>query len=72
MFHSGKVVLSSEELGKLKISNGTLADEVALAIGSIGENMILRRAYCYETVRNDINVAVSVHPSCTNSANLFG
>ncbi|KAK6619333.1 hypothetical protein RUM44_003715 [Polyplax serrata] len=67
-----EVNLNAEELAKLKIGNETLADHMAVLISGIGENMLLRRAYCYETQRNDINLAVSVHPPCSNSSVLHG
>ena len=51
----------------------TLADLVALNIGQIGENIILRRAVTVSTNEpnsaNNVKLAIVTHPSATPTAN---
>nr|XP_061814646.1 elongation factor Ts, mitochondrial [Nerophis lumbriciformis] len=56
-----KSLLTSDELGKLSVSDGaTLADQVALSIGRLGENMSVRRAVTV-SVPADWNIGSYVH-----------
>lgn len=65
----GKRFINSDELSKLKSPNGQLLEnEVALLVGNIGENIILKRATLYEVFDKNFNVAVDAHPP-SNSAN---
>jgi len=49
-----------------------LSDHVALLIGSVGENIALRRAYCFQA-SNGILVAGYTHPTPQNAnKTLFG
>ncbi|XP_037107412.1 elongation factor Ts, mitochondrial [Syngnathus acus] len=56
-----KSLLVSEELSKLNVSDGaTLADQVALSIGRLGENMSVRRAVTV-SVPTEWNIGSYVH-----------
>ena len=59
-------------MGKLKVGNETLKDQLAVLVGTIGENLLLKRAFCFETTNDDIEVAYSIHPPCQNSDVLIG
>ncbi|XP_046622232.1 elongation factor Ts, mitochondrial isoform X1 [Neodiprion virginianus] len=68
-----KVSLDSETLKELPAPDGkTLADHSALIIGSVGENLSLRRALCV-SVNDDILIAGLSHPvPASPSATLLG
>ncbi|GBP06743.1 Elongation factor Ts, mitochondrial [Eumeta japonica] len=52
----------SEALKNLKSSDGkTLADHLALLIGSVGENATIKRAICFK-VNNDLKLSGYAHP----------
>ncbi|XP_060516741.1 elongation factor Ts, mitochondrial [Cylas formicarius] len=58
-----KVNLDTERLKNLKSLDGkTLADKLALTIGSVGENATLKRAECVK-VNEDIYLSMYAHPS---------
>ena len=60
MFQIG---LDSERLKALTVEDGKLlSDHVALLIGSVGENVSLRRAYCFQGGEG-VTVAGYTHPA---------
>ncbi|CAH0387927.1 unnamed protein product [Bemisia tabaci] len=57
-----KTILGNEQLKNSPCSDGkSLGDHTALAIGSVGENVILSRALCL-SVDGDLKLAGHVHP----------
>jgi elongation factor Ts len=57
-----KIVLEGDSLKNLTTNEGkTLADELALMIGTVGENSVLRRALCYKTPES-IELCSFSHP----------
>lgn len=57
-----KFELNSEEFKKLRNENGkSLSDELALTIGSVGENLNLRRAFGFKAPE-DVLLSYYVHP----------
>ncbi|XP_013201247.2 elongation factor Ts, mitochondrial isoform X1 [Amyelois transitella] len=59
-----KMELDSEQLGNLSVEGGKKLSEVlALFIGSVGENAVLRRAECWKANANDIKIAGYTHPA---------
>lgn len=68
-FQSG---LDEEQLRQLPSVDGkALADHLALAIGSFGENAILRRAICLKTPNSNIHLFAYAHPSGTERKNVL-
>lgn len=58
-----KIALESESLKNLKLSDGkNLSDHLALLIGKIGENTVLKRAICYKTAES-IKLFGFTHPA---------
>lgn len=58
-----KIGLESDSLKNLKTSDGkTLADHLALMIGTVGENASLKRAICYKSPAG-VSIAGHIHPS---------
>ncbi|RZB39868.1 elongation factor Ts, mitochondrial, partial [Asbolus verrucosus] len=67
-----KIYLDAEQLKNLPASDGkSLADHLALMIGTVGENASLKRAFCVK-VQNDVHLTGYVHPSGSNSSVLLG
>ncbi|CAH0405017.1 unnamed protein product [Chilo suppressalis] len=59
-----KMELDSEQLGNLSVEGGKKLTEVlALFIGSVGENAILRRAECWKANDKDVKIAGYTHPA---------
>lgn len=67
--------MEAESLRNLKLDDGkTLGDHLALLIGTVGENALLRRAICYKTPES-IRLTGYAHPApetSTENAILFG
>nr|XP_023012075.1 elongation factor Ts, mitochondrial isoform X2 [Leptinotarsa decemlineata] len=58
-----KICLDAEQLKNLKAADGKLlADKLALAIGTLGENATLKRALCLKA-GNGIHLSAYAHPS---------
>lgn len=58
-----KIALESESLKNLKLDDGkSLSDHLALLIGKIGENTVLKRAICYKT-SDSIKLFGMTHPA---------
>lgn len=59
-----KMELNSEQLGDLVIEDGKKLSEVlALFIGNVGENAILRRAECWKANSDDVKITAYTHPA---------
>ncbi|XP_075992641.1 elongation factor Ts, mitochondrial isoform X3 [Anticarsia gemmatalis] len=59
-----KMELDGEQLGNLTAEGGKkLSESLALFIGSVGENAILRRAECWKANNNDVRIAGYTHPA---------
>ncbi|XP_034826678.1 elongation factor Ts, mitochondrial isoform X2 [Maniola hyperantus] len=62
--HITKLELDSEQLGNLSADGGKKLSEVlALFIGSVGENAILRRAECWKANSKDVKITAYTHPA---------
>lgn len=57
--------LDSEQLGNLNVEGKKLSEVLALFIGSVGENAILRRAECWKANDKDVKIAGYTHPAPT-------
>lgn len=58
-----KLMLDSAQMGSLRATDSkSLSDHVALVIGSVGENISLKRAACV-SVHNDLRLMAYSHPS---------
>lgn len=56
--------LDSEQLANLSAENGKKLSEIlALFIGSVGENAVLRRAECWKANSNDVKITGYTHPA---------
>lgn len=56
-------MLTTEELQNMEtVDKERLMDFVAKQIGGLGENIVLRRALCFEAEK-DIEIYAAVHPS---------
>lgn len=55
--------LDSEQLGNLSVEGKKLSEVLALFIGSVGENAVLRRAECWKANSNDVKIAGYTHPA---------
>ncbi|CAK1544201.1 unnamed protein product [Leptosia nina] len=58
-----KMELDSEQLGNLSIDGKKLSEVLALFIGSVGENAVLRRAECWKANSNDVKISAYTHPA---------
>ncbi|XP_013168345.1 PREDICTED: elongation factor Ts, mitochondrial isoform X1 [Papilio xuthus] len=59
-----KMELDSEQLGNLAAEGGKKLSEIlALFIGSVGENAVLRRAECWKANNSDVKIAGYTHPA---------
>ncbi|XP_013133900.1 PREDICTED: elongation factor Ts, mitochondrial isoform X5 [Papilio polytes] len=59
-----KMELDSEQLGNLSAEGGKKLSEIlALFIGSVGENAVLRRAECWKANNSDVKIAGYTHPA---------
>ncbi|CAG4943854.1 unnamed protein product [Colias eurytheme] len=58
-----KMELDSEQLGNLSIDGKKLSEVIALFIGSVGENAVLRRAECWKANSNDVKISAYTHPA---------
>lgn len=66
-----QIGLDAEQLRQLPTKEGKcLADQLALVIGSLGENATLRRAMCFKTDGN-IHLSAYAHPSGTEHNNIL-
>ncbi|XP_030761156.1 elongation factor Ts, mitochondrial [Sitophilus oryzae] len=66
-----KIGLDSEQFRALKTKDDkTLADKLALVIGSVGENATLKRAVCLK-VNNDVSLEGYAHPSGKSRNNVL-
>ncbi|KAK4879801.1 hypothetical protein RN001_007947 [Aquatica leii] len=66
-----KIGLDSDQLSHLPTTSGKLlSDELALMIGSLGENASLRRALCLK-VDTNVHLSAYAHPSGTERDNVF-
>lgn len=57
--------LDSEQLGNLNVEGKKLSEVLALFIGSVGENAVLRRAECWKANSKDVKIAGYTHPAPT-------
>lgn len=55
--------LDSEQLGNLSIEGKKLSEIMALFIGTVGENAVLRRAECWKANSKDVKIAGYTHPA---------
>lgn len=68
-FYSFQMELDSEQLGNLPAEGGKkLSETLALFIGSVGENAVLRRAECWKANSSDIKISAYTHPAPTVSS----
>lgn len=59
-----KMELDSEQLGTLSTEGGKkLSENLALFIGSVGENAVLRRAECWKANNKDVKIVGYTHPA---------
>ncbi|CAG9784187.1 unnamed protein product [Diatraea saccharalis] len=59
-----KMELDSEQLSNLSTEGGKkLSETLALFIGSVGENAVLRRAECWKANGKDVKIAGYTHPA---------
>ncbi|XP_026322560.1 elongation factor Ts, mitochondrial [Hyposmocoma kahamanoa] len=58
-----KMELDSEQLANLTAEGKKLSEILALFIGSVGENAVLRRAECWKANSDDIKIAGYTHPA---------
>ncbi|XP_018574167.1 elongation factor Ts, mitochondrial [Anoplophora glabripennis] len=66
-----KICLDAEQLKNLKTNDGkSLADKLALMIGMVGENAVLKRAMCLKT-GNGVHLSGYAHPSGITSDNVM-
>lgn len=63
-----KIEFQGDSLKNLVLEDGkTLAEQLALLIGNVGENATLRRATCFK-VADSVQLAGASHPELANSA----
>lgn len=55
--------LDTEQLGNLSVDGKKLSQILALFIGSVGENAVLRRAECWKANSKDVKIAGYTHPA---------
>jgi len=66
-----KIGLDADQLRQLPAADGkSLADQLALMIGSLGENATLRRAMCLKADKN-VHLSAYAHPSGTEINNVL-
>ncbi|XP_047987252.1 elongation factor Ts, mitochondrial isoform X2 [Leguminivora glycinivorella] len=58
-----KMELDSEQLGNLSADGKKLSEILALFIGNVGENAVLRRAECWKANNKDVKIAAYTHPA---------
>ncbi|XP_063529453.1 elongation factor Ts, mitochondrial isoform X2 [Cydia strobilella] len=58
-----KMELDSEQLGNLSADGKKLSEVLALFIGNVGENAVLRRAECWKANNEDLRIAAYTHPA---------
>ncbi|KAI5634559.1 elongation factor TS domain-containing protein [Phthorimaea operculella] len=58
-----KMELDSEQLGNLTSDGKKLSETLALFIGNVGENAVLRRAECWKANSDDVKIAGYTHPA---------
>ncbi|XP_063617396.1 elongation factor Ts, mitochondrial isoform X2 [Cydia splendana] len=58
-----KMELDSEQLGNLSADGKKLSEILALFIGNVGENAVLRRAECWKANSKDVKIAAYTHPA---------
>ncbi|XP_030025077.1 elongation factor Ts, mitochondrial isoform X2 [Manduca sexta] len=59
-----KMELDSEQLGNLQAEGGKkLSETLALFIGTVGENAVLRRAECWKANQNEVKITAYTHPA---------
>ncbi|XP_028034139.1 elongation factor Ts, mitochondrial isoform X1 [Bombyx mandarina] len=64
-----KMELDSEQLGTLHAEGGKKLSEIlALFIGSVGENAVLRRAECWKANSEDVKIAGYTHPAPSSAS----
>lgn len=55
--------LDSEQLANLSVDGKKLSEVMALFIGTVGENAVLRRAECWKANSKDVKIAGYTHPA---------
>lgn len=55
--------LDSEQLGNISVEGKKLSEILALFIGSVGENAVLRRAECWKANSKDVLITAYTHPA---------
>lgn len=55
--------IDSEQLGNLSVDGKKLSESLALFIGSVGENAVLRRAECWKANEKDVKISAYTHPA---------
>ncbi|XP_049887475.1 elongation factor Ts, mitochondrial isoform X2 [Pectinophora gossypiella] len=58
-----KMELDSEQLGNLTADGKKLSEILALFIGNVGENAVLRRAECWKANSDDVRIVAYTHPA---------
>ncbi|GBP05924.1 Elongation factor Ts, mitochondrial [Eumeta japonica] len=58
-----KMEMDTEQLRNLHCDGKKLSEILALFIGSVGENAVLRRAECWKSNSDDVKIAAYTHPS---------
>ncbi|XP_050670592.1 elongation factor Ts, mitochondrial isoform X1 [Leptidea sinapis] len=58
-----KMELDTEQLGSLTADGKKLSEILALFIGSVGENAVLRRAECWKANSDDVKITAYTHPA---------
>ncbi|XP_047514876.1 elongation factor Ts, mitochondrial isoform X1 [Pieris napi] len=58
-----KMELDSEQLGNMNVDGRKLSEVLALFIGSVGENAVLRRAECWKANSSDVKISAYTHPA---------
>ncbi|OWR53259.1 elongation factor Ts [Danaus plexippus plexippus] len=58
-----KMELDSEQLGNISVEGKKLSEILALFIGSVGENAVLRRAECWKANSKDVQITAYTHPA---------
>ncbi|XP_059049835.1 elongation factor Ts, mitochondrial isoform X2 [Achroia grisella] len=62
-----KMELDSEQLGNLSVEGKKLSEILALFIGTVGENAVLRRAECWKANNKEVKIAGYTHPAPAKS-----
>lgn len=61
--------LDSEQLANLTTEGKKLSEILALFIGTVGENAVLRRAECWKANSDDVKIAGYTHPAPASPGN---